>query len=332
MLQTLSDLGNEYDSSGIYYRHYEDILQYGYQILTSIYKIQSVDLKEITFYLPDETDIKQLDTSINLKIDYIKHQCHSELDYFLEVVMEKIKNMSESEHVLFITISMDMIISGHANLLVYRKSTNSLEHFDPFPYDGDNISIFLEDILWYIVNEMNIKNKQNNDIYYKGEIKFISQIEIYPSSEWGFQSIEENFYNKSDEMVEKEGIGFCILWCIFFAELVLLNPNLTSKEIIIQSVQFVKKQTNSVSVNKEMGLYFRNIIRGYLVILYVNLNIILNNLDPPISIGNFLSIETMYNKWEIYTENRDYLIGIHNDINSDISKKLSDNDIIKKLF
>jgi len=85
----------------------------------------------------------------------------------------------------------------------------------------------------------------------------------------GFQVVEERVLQSlSDKMKKKENTGFCIMWNIFIAEMVLLNPRLETITVITNIMEWVQKKSNG-------DMYMRNIIRGYLHYVYFQYNTIL---------------------------------------------------------
>jgi hypothetical protein len=64
----------------------------------------------------------------------------------------------------------------------------------------------------------------------------------------GFQYLEPQIKG-----LEQEGGGFCNLWSLFFLELIFLNPNLSTKEVL----------QKALDISREDPQYLKNVIRGY---------------------------------------------------------------------
>jgi hypothetical protein len=164
--------------------------------------------------------------------------------------------------------------SSHANLLIYRKSLNVIEHYEPhgkkMGYISD-INLAIKNIMKIIINKMNTINKQNNYKYFKGKIKYIppNNTCIYNQ---GLQSIESDLF-VSKKIKKKEGRGFCMIWSIFFAEMTLANPTLSSKEILDNVIELIDSPASNTMAQKA-----KNIIRGYLEYVYNSINPIVEKI------------------------------------------------------
>jgi hypothetical protein len=131
--------------------------------------------------------------------------------------------------------------SSHANLLIFRPATSTVERFEPYGTPekadkteqkldakiADRLKRFFADILGRAVT-------------------YRSHEEICPFL--GPQSLEEQIKIRTHE-----GIGYCIMWTTFFMEALLLNPTMDSKEVIEKAMAYGKNDPK----------YFRNLIRGY---------------------------------------------------------------------
>jgi hypothetical protein len=91
-------------------------------------------------------------------------------------------------------------------------------------------------------------------------IKYVPPNEVCPNF-FGMQKLE-NQLALDHEVMKKEGGGFCAMWTLFFAEVVLLNQDLTSREILD------KIYSELFDNHPNLSLYLRNVIRGYLHYMY----------------------------------------------------------------
>jgi hypothetical protein len=154
-------------------------------------------------------------------------------------------------------------------MLIYRKSLNVLEHYEPYGkkfIEKDDINLYIIKFMKLIVNKMNTLNKQDNYQYYKGKIKYIPTNNICIYSK-GLQKIEEELF-LSDNIKKIETGGFCAIWAIFFAELSLMNPYMTSKEILDNIIETIESNSQQT----------KNVIRGYLDYLYNSINPIVEKI------------------------------------------------------
>jgi hypothetical protein len=134
--------------------------------------------------------------------------------------------------------------SGHANMLVYRPFQRLVERYEPHGRqygnsDRDNDSI----------NEQ-LKQLFEEDLTkILGPIRYRDPDDICPSGK-GFQSLESQL-----GQIRKEGGGFCSMWSLFLAEMTLLNPTKSTKEILDEVFEITKRDPQ----------YLRSVIRGYVV-------------------------------------------------------------------
>ena len=121
-------------------------------------------------------------------------------------------------------------LTGHSNVLIYRKKLNQIEHFEPH---GQN----------YLINENDVYNKIikkwmsvfifriNTKLFKIKEpaIKFIESSEVCPYID-GLQNLEDLSTLNKIAGVEPE--GYCVAWSMFFTELCLKNPEIPSSILI----------------------------------------------------------------------------------------------------
>jgi hypothetical protein len=146
--------------------------------------------------------------------------------------------------------------TGHFNLLVYKVENNEIEHFEPHGSEvlGD---LYLQDaakaVILYFVDILN-EYLKNDGLQ---EVKYIEASQVCPYIR-GLQNIEENSKLPKGKI---EPQGYCTAWGLFFSELNLKNPTLTSSEILDNIYSYL--------TTKESGPnYLRKVIRGYAGYIY----------------------------------------------------------------
>lgn len=129
---------------------------------------------------------------------------------------------------------------GHANLLIYRVSTNTFERFEPHGDIDEPFTDDVNDVLERTVNKLSKKK------YVPSGAKYMPPTESCPSK--GFQQLEGNEFNEKfpDEKERKElrkkiGGGFCMMWSMFALELSLIYPDKTIKEAQEIAMDEIKK-------------------------------------------------------------------------------------------
>ena len=120
---------------------------------------------------------------------------------------------------MIIPLGIELRVGSHANYLILDKKNFELERFEPhgssaphgFNYNPEN----LDEIL-----ETTFKNI-NSKINYVAPSKYLPKI--------GFQTIEINEL-KADYIGDPN--GFCALWCIWWTDIRLSNPDITRTKLI----------------------------------------------------------------------------------------------------
>ena len=143
---------------------------------------------------------------------------------------------------------------GHANVFIYRKHLNQLEHFEPQMTDYNDVILNVE-----IEKFIRILNDKLMLINGGKQVVFVDAMQICPKRHGitvGIQQLEIF----SDLLLVKniEPGGYCLAWSMFFTELCLKNPEIPSS-IILQQI-FEKLSDLSLS---DASNYLRNVIRGY---------------------------------------------------------------------
>jgi hypothetical protein len=183
-------------------------------------------------------------------------EIEDQLKNLSKILLDCIKNLDTK----IIIIPVQLIFDnggGHANVLIYRKNLNQLEHFEPhgknFSKKQENINKIIEKWMKYFVLVINARLLVIN----KPQIKFIESSEVCPYIN-GFQNLEA--WSNLTTIVDVEPDGYCAAWSLFFTELCLKNPEIPSSELInyvFNTLELMDKM--------EKRNYLRNVIRGYSV-------------------------------------------------------------------
>jgi hypothetical protein len=129
---------------------------------------------------------------------------------------------------------------GHANLLIYRVSTNTFERFEPWGNIDEPFTDDVNDVLERTVNKLSKKK------YVPSGAKYMPPTESCPSK--GFQAIQSNEFKEKfpdeeerKELSKKMGWGFCLMWSMFALELSLMYPDKSFKEAQEIAMDEIKK-------------------------------------------------------------------------------------------
>jgi len=114
---------------------------------------------------------------------------------------------------------------GHASILIYKRDTNTVERFEP------NGLCAVKDE-WY---DSPACDRELGNMFLSYNIKYLSP----QSPEKGWQRLQieslDEISSQDKERITKEELllneGFCVVWTYVFLEIVIQNPNLTTKKI-----------------------------------------------------------------------------------------------------
>ncbi len=215
-------------------------------------------------YAPNEMLGEILGLALVIRPNYTEQMMKQNVNYMKNVAINLVKCIERDSDIIIIPITLifkfnEQNEGGHANILVYRKKYNHIEHFEPHgsKYIGKHSDSFVKSIntLLRIFVECINQELDNRGAFADGEEKPIVLVESDKVCPYlaGFQYHEER--SSFMKIVEKEGGGYCSVWSMFFTELCLRNPHMTSNEII--SYVFNQK------IKYYIGDYFRKIVRGY---------------------------------------------------------------------
>lgn len=190
---------------------------------------------------------------------FVYPQLTEEYDYEDDEEANKriIKNICNciENNVDMLIISISIIYSPsdtHANLLIYRKQHQTIEVFEPNGgAHGSSEEVHLVSD-GYSQLALNI----NNNLSAEKKITLLQHENVCPIMYYGLQSLESE---SELQYFEKEGGGYCAAWCLFFAETVLMNPTMTSKEIWNSILKKMHLQPHNDPAD-----YLRYVIRGYI--------------------------------------------------------------------
>lgn len=147
---------------------------------------------------------------------------------------------------------------GHANVLIYRKKDNVIEHFEPhgskFSGSNDKTNKLIELRLDEFIAMVNSHLKKHN----RPPVKLIPSNDVCPYID-GLQTIETY---STDYKLLSEGGGYCAAWSMFFTELALKNPSVSSNELL--AIIYDKLDKNK----EKQANYLRQVIRGYVNLIY----------------------------------------------------------------
>jgi hypothetical protein len=142
---------------------------------------------------------------------------------------------------------------AHANLLIFRSASKSIEVFEPHgqAYKGGNISSAKVFEAYHVVADAFNRGRKTNKY-----TLFLSD-EVCPDNQ-GFQSLEGLSWFRKQHF---EGGGYCSVWSMFMTELILMNPKMSTSQVLSEALKLVKNQADGN--NTHVSIYLLDLIRGY---------------------------------------------------------------------
>ena len=187
---------------------------------------------------------------------YEKKEIEDQLITLADVLVNCIKKDTK-----IIIIPVQLVFSNgcHANVLIYRKNLNQIEHFEPHgknysSYDDNTNKIILGWMKFFVsrINAELFTSKMR-------QIKLIESTDVCPYIN-GLQNLEG--WSNIPLVKGVEPGGYCVAWSMFFTELCLKNPNIPSLELmnyIFNTLLYMSEM--------EKRDYLRSVIRGYSVFI-----------------------------------------------------------------
>ena len=181
---------------------------------------------------------------------------------------------------------------AHANVLIYNSKFKSFSLFEP--YGTINTIQDLETLLFdFLINEINKLIPSDK------KVKYEPSYSVCPSF-FSMQRLEETT-STIVKNVKVESGGYCVIWSLFFSELVLANPERTVKQLYSDIYGYLLIDVGMGNAAN----YLRYIARGYVKVVNEKLNKYFNVLyDTNMDMTHYvkfvkelpLSTYNLYNK------------------------------------
>ena len=204
-----------------------------------------------------------------------KEEMNIELSHISKQLIECIK---KGANIIIIPVFFNSGRSTHQNVLIYKKNLAQLEHFEPHGnafLSNVRLQEAITNNLLLFTDILNLNLKSNS----LQEVNFIEASQVCPYIE-GLQNLE----SMSKLRKKKDGGGYCAAWSMFFTELCLKNPEISSSEIMNNIYNYL---TTKSSAND----YLLKVVRGYVGYIFETVNIYLEIFfKPKITILDILDI------------------------------------------
>ena len=212
-----------------------------------------------------------LGMSINIKMKLTKEEEAEMREQFLNLAKTLIKCIKKGEETIIIPLNYykGFLPVGHSNVLIYRRRTNVIEHFEPHgglfkqsEKEQENIERKID----FFIRIFNAELKKDS----MHAVTYVAATNVCPYL-WGLQTLENNSVLKKSK---GEPGGYCSIWSMFFAELCLKNPDKSSEEIL-------ENIYNYLTTKENVNNYLKKVIRGYSGYIVETVNIYLKIFFKP---------------------------------------------------
>lgn len=246
---------------------YSNIESLFYLYLIKKYKSKCVTKKT---KLLDKQDTL-LGLSINIKMKLTKEEEAEMREQFANLAKTLIKCVKKGEETIIIPLNYykGLLRVGHSNVLIYRRRTNVIEHFEPHGGEFKGSEKEQENIerkVDFFIRIFNAELKKDN----MHEVTYVAATNVCPYLN-GLQTLEHSSILKKDK---GEPGGYCSIWSMFFAELCLKNPDKSSEEIL-------ENIYNYLTTKEKVSNYLKKVIRGYSGYIVETVNIYLKIFFKP---------------------------------------------------
>ncbi len=201
-----------------------------------IYDAEYFSFMSDRIYTPEEVE-NEIKWFANFKLTRIKKFKDSDFDYKASEVHLLIKDtfpdmLRSCMDKRFVLIPLlwnfhDTLVheSAHENMLIYDKTTNTIERYEPHGTDNEILDITLK-------------------VYFrtKFNIDYIAPSAFCPI---GIQTLQESELKKGN--VKGKIKGFCQAWSFWYADLRLSNPHLDRKQVIDLGIQRLKERPETLT-------------------------------------------------------------------------------------
>jgi hypothetical protein len=212
-----------------------------------------------------------LGMSVNIKMKLTKEEEAEMREQFVNLAKTLIKCIKKGEETIIIPLNYykGFLPVGHSNVLIYRRRTNAIEHFEPHGGEfkgSEKEQANIERKIDFFIRIFNAELKKDN-IH---AVTYVAATNVCPYL-WGLQALEANSVLKKDK---GEPGGYCSIWSMFFAELCLKNPDKSSEEILEDIYNYLTTKENANN-------YLKKVIRGYSGYIVETVNIYLKIFFKP---------------------------------------------------
>ena len=204
---------------------------------------------------------RRLGLSLDIKVNYTKKENTEMTEYLEDVATQVAECIVKGKTIIIIPLQIKTSDGYHANVLIYRKNNNELEHFEPHGkfYSQDKPEGYVEKTKRYLFSVFvkMINTELIRARYKMPPIKYTQSNDVCPYIN-GMQNLEGT--SRLTKTKAEPG-GYCVAWSMFFTELCLKNPEIPSSVLLDNIYDKLLKTENAAD-------YLKKVIRGYAGLVY----------------------------------------------------------------
>jgi hypothetical protein len=212
-------------------------------------------------YVGLEKKSRRLGLSLDIKVNYTKKEDTEIKEYLEDVATQVAECIVRGKTIIIIPLQIKLPEGNHANVLIYRKNNNELEHFEPHGkfYSQDKPEGYIEKTKKYLFSVFvkMINTELIRTRYKMPPIKYTQSNDVCPYIN-GVQNLEGI---SQLTKTKAEPSGYCVAWSMFFTELCLKNPEIPSSVLLDNIYDKLVNTENAAD-------YLKKVIRGYAGMIY----------------------------------------------------------------
>jgi hypothetical protein len=232
-----------------------------------------------------------LGMSINIKFKLTKEEEAKMREEFVILAKTLTQCIKKGENTIIIPLNYYKGFQpiGHSNMLIYRRRTNVIEHFEPHGglFKGDEKEqLNIENKINFFIRIFNVELKKNNI----PDVSYVEATNVCPYLR-GLQTLENSSLLKKSK---GEPGGYCSIWSMFFAELCLKNPDKSSEEILENIYIYLTTKASAEN-------YLKKVIRGYSGYVVESVNTYLKIFfKPTYTVADIIGFQKNFNFTKVY--------------------------------
>ena len=152
---------------------------------------------------------------------------------------------------------------AHQNLLIYDTAAKAMERFEPH-----GTAVYgIDELVCYNSGKIDIVVKKWLDDTSEGCIIYVPPIDYCPNTA-AFQFLEQT----EPDRLATDPEGFCVAWSLWYADVRLGSPNVSRKDVIKHTSEFLQEQGSLRTFIRNYANYFERVLATVRAIIAFSLS------------------------------------------------------------